>query len=137
MIDKTTTQSAFKDNPDFETTDWPLMVEMMLESLNGDAEDQKDESYDPFYDTSIPREVQWARIIRFDLNNYKLRSSYYKRLYEGIKATGPDFELKKCQDELAVFKDLYVHEKEVNQKLREELTRATSDRHKENMEESE
>ena len=128
MIDKTTTQSVFKDNPDFDTTDWRLMVEMMLESLNGDAEDQKDESYDPFYDTSIPREVQLARVIRFDLNNYKLKSSYYKRLYEGIKATGPDFELKKCQYELAVFKDLYIHEMEASRKLREKLALATAGR---------
>ena len=137
MIDKTTTQSVFKDNPDFETTDWPLMVEMMEEALNGECEELKDENYDPSRDFDLDAPVQCARIIRFDLNNYKLRSSYYKRLYEGIKATGPDFELKKCQDELAVFKDLYTHEKEANQKLREELTLATSDRHKENMEESE
>jgi len=137
MIDKTTTQSAFKDNPDFETTDWPLIVEMMDEALNGECEELKDENYDPSRDSALDAPVQWARMIMRDLAKYREMSSYYKRLYEGIKATGPDFELKKCQDELAVFKDLYIHEKEANQKLREELTLATSDRHKETMEESE
>ena len=61
----------------------------------------------------------------------------YKHLYGCVEASQSKFEFKKCQDELAVFKDLYVHEKEANQKLREELTLATSDRHKETMEESE
>lgn len=137
MIDKGTSQSAYVNHPEFDTIDWPLIVELMDEALNGECEELKDENYDPSQDFALDASVRWARMIMRDLAKYREMSSYYKRLYEGIKATGPDFELKKCQDELAVFKDLYVHEKEANQKLREELTLATSDRHNETMEESE
>ena len=73
----------------------------------------------------------------FDLEKYREMAGEYKHLYDCVKASQSKFEFKKIQDELAVFKDLYIHEKEANQKLREELTLATSDRHKENMEESE
>ena len=124
MIDKTTTQSIFKDNPDFETTDWPLIVEMMYDSLNGDAEEQKIENYVPEADLGIDDAVRWARIIKRDLDQYKDSASHYKHLYESVKANNSSFELKKCRDELSVFKDLYSHEKEANRKLREEITRA-------------
>ena len=137
MIDKTTTQSVFKDNPDFETTDWPLIVEMMDEALNGECEELKDENYDPSQDFALDASVRWARMIMRDLAKYREMAGEYKHLYGCAKASQSKFEFKKCQDELAVFKDLYIHEKEANQKLREELTLATSDRHKETMEESE
>ena len=124
MIDKTTTQSVFKDNPDFETTDWPLMVEMMDEALNGECEELKDENYDPSRDFALDASVRWARMIMRDLAKYREMADGYKHLYGCVEASQSKFEFKKIQDELAVFKDLYVHEKEANQKLREELARA-------------
>lgn len=137
MIDKTTTQSAFKDNPDFETTDWPLIVEMMDEALNGECEELKDENYDPSQDFALDASVRWARMIMRDLAKYREMADGYKHLYGCVEASQSKFEFKKIQDDLAFFRDLYIHEKEANQKLREELTLATSDRHKETMEESE